>query len=115
MAEVDIKFDLIITIVDKGKAGDVVKVSKKAGALGGTILFGRGSGTREYGKIFGIPIEPEKEIVLTLIDQQKSAKVLEAIQVEMQLDEPGKGIAFVLDVKQIAGIHHVYNFCNKDS
>ncbi|NLL61911.1 MAG: P-II family nitrogen regulator [Candidatus Atribacteria bacterium] len=115
MAEVDIEFDLIVTIVDKGKAGYVVEASKRAGALGGTILLGRGSGTREGRKIFGIPIEPEKEIVLTLIDQQQSSKVLKAIQVELHLDEPGKGIAFALDVKHIVGIHHVYNLCNKDS
>ena len=115
MAEVDIKFDLIVTIVNKGIAGDVVEISKKAGALGGTILLGRGSGTHESGKIFGIPIEPEKEIVLTLIDQQKSSEVFKAIQSELRLDEPGKGIAFVLDVKQIVGIHHVYNLCKKDS
>ena len=60
MAEVDIEFDLIVTIVDKGKAGYVVEASKRAGALGGTILLGRGSGTREGRKIFEIPIEPEK-------------------------------------------------------
>jgi len=107
MAEIKAKFDLIVTIVSKGFATDVVNASKKAGAEGGTIIHGRGTGVREDSKIFGIPIEPEKEIVLTLIDQKKTDEVLKDIEEELCLDEPGKGIAFVLDVKRVAGICHL--------
>jgi nitrogen regulatory protein PII len=107
MAEIKAKFDLIVTIVSKGFATDVVNASKKAGAEGGTIIHGRGTGVREDGKIFGIPIEPEKEIVLTLIEQKKTEEVLKDIEKELCLDEPGKGIVFVLDVKSVAGICHL--------
>ena len=107
MAEINIKFDLIVTIVSKGYATDVIQTSKKAGAEGGTILLGRGAGVHEGGKIFGIPIEPEKEIVFTLIDNNKTNQVLKAIQEELCLDEPGKGISFVLDVKKVVGICHL--------
>ena len=37
-----IEFDLIVSIVEKGRACEVVAASKKAGAEGGTILSGRG-------------------------------------------------------------------------
>jgi nitrogen regulatory protein PII len=109
MAEKNIKFDLIVTIVNKGFATDVVDVSRKAGAEGGTIVPGRGTGIHEDSKIFGIPIEPEKEIVLTLINQKKTETVLQAIEKELSLDDPGKGIAFVLDVRKVAGICHLCN------
>ncbi|NLF45221.1 MAG: P-II family nitrogen regulator [Syntrophomonadaceae bacterium] len=101
-----ISFDLIVTIVNKGKAEKVVEVSKQAGAEGGTILFGRGTGIHEKAKLFGIPIEPEKEIVLTLIPRAKTQIVLDAILNHTDLCKPGKGIAFVLPVDKIAGIHH---------
>ncbi len=102
-------YDLIVTIVNKDTAETVVEASKKAGAAGGTILTGRGTGIHEQAKLFGITIEPEKEIVLTLIENNKTNDVLEAIIHESKLDEPGRGIAFVLEVSQVAGINRHLN------
>lgn len=101
-----ILYDLIVTIVNKGRADKIVEVSKKAGAEGGTIIFGRGTGIHEQAKLFGIPIEPEKEIVLTLIPKEKTQVVLESILNNTELSKPGKGIAFVLPVDKIAGMNH---------
>lgn len=100
-------YDLIVTIVNKDSAELVVESARKAGAEGGTVLTGRGTGIHEQAKLFGITIEPEKEIVLTLISREKTAEVLEAIVREANLDKPGKGIAFVLEVQQVAGINHL--------
>jgi len=107
----EIKFDLIVTIVNKGFAEEVVETSKKAGAEGGTILSGRGTGMHENMKLLGIPIEPEKEIVLTLIDRTKTKKVLDAITSSVDLNKPGKGVAFVLEVEKTAGICHMRDKC----
>lgn len=79
----------------------------KRGAEGGTILFGRGTGIREQAKLFSIQIEPEKELVLTLMDRDKTENVLEAILIDAQLNKPGKGIAFVLPVERTVGINHI--------
>ncbi|MBM4760988.1 P-II family nitrogen regulator [Bacillus sp. B15-48] len=107
--ERSIQYDLIVTIVNKGHSDQVVEVSKKAGAEGGTIIHGRGTGIHEQAMLFSIPIEPEKDIVLTLIDRTLTEKVLHAINVEADLQKPGKGIAFVLDVERTIGINHVLN------
>ncbi|HHY24957.1 MAG TPA: PII family protein [Clostridiaceae bacterium] len=103
------EFDLIITIVNKGDSWDVVEASKKAGAEGGTIIGGRGTGIHENLKILGIPIEPEKEIVLTLIPRSITEKVLDSVKNAVGLDKPGRGIAFVLDVEKVVGISHLLN------
>lgn len=102
----EVFYDLIVTIVNKGEAEKAVDASKKAGAEGGTIIWGRGTGIHEHAKLFGITIEPEKEIILTLIDRRKTARVLDAIIKETELNKPGKGIAFVLEVEEVAGINH---------
>jgi len=106
-----VKFDLIFTIVRKGFAEEVVEATKKAGAEGGTIVNGRGAGIHENAKLFGIPIEPEKEIVLTLIDRTKTEKVLEAIYNAVELNKPAHGIAFVLEVDKAVGICHLTKNC----
>ncbi len=96
-------FELIVTVVNKGNAEKVVEASKKAGAEGGTILFARGSGIHEKATLFSIPIEPEKDVILTLINRSKSEQVLRAIREATELDTPGKGIAFVLPVDRTTG------------
>ncbi len=113
MSENNLAFDLIVTIINKGFAEEVVQHSKNAGAEGGTIINGRGTGVHENLKLFGISIEPEKEIVLTLIPKDKTNQVLCAISDAVQLDKPSKGIAFVLDVEKTVGIHHLTNCCEK--
>lgn len=107
--ENNILYDLIVSVVNKGYSEQVVEASKKAGAEGGTIIYGRGTGIHEQAKLFNIAIEPEKELVLTLIDREKTDAVLEAIMVHAELNKPGKGIAFVLEVERTIGINHVLN------
>jgi len=77
----------------------------KAGAHGGTVLFGRGIGRNEQQKVFGIQIEPEKEIVLTIVlSEQKDAVVQEVVRAT-ELNAAGHGLVFVVPVDAVAGIH----------
>ena len=99
-------YQLIITIVEQGKAEEVIECAKKGGAEGGTILTGRGAGIHDTSKILGILIEPEKEVIFTLVEKEKTDAVLEAISTGMELEKPGRGIAFVIDVPKAVGIVH---------
>lgn len=102
-----IAFDLIVTIVNRGFAEEVMTAAKSAGAEGGTILNGRGTGIHEQAKLFGIKVEPEKEIVLTLVDRVKTQQILDAITRSINLDQPGMGVAFVVSVEKTVGICHL--------
>lgn len=106
------RHQLIITIVNKGYSELAVEASKKAGARGGTILFGRGTGIHEKAKLLGINIEPEKEVLLTLVDKEKTPQVLDAIVEAAELEKPGKGIAFILDVEMVTGISQIKELKN---
>lgn len=103
----DLKFELIVTIVNRGQCSVVLDSSQEAGAEGGTIITGRGSGVHEKAKLFSFTIEPEKDIILTLVPADRTEKVLEAIVEAAKLNEPGHGIAFVLDVEKVTGINHL--------
>ena len=95
-------YKLIVTIVNKGKAVRVLDIAHQAGAIGGTTLDGRGAAVRLF---LGISIDPEKEIVLNLIEQDKVQAVLDAITKELDLINPNKGIAFVLSLEQVVGLN----------
>ncbi len=98
---------LIITIIRKGWGDKVLEASMKAGAEGGTILMGRGVGVHEQQKILGIHIEPEKEIVLSVISSNKTDQILQGICLDCELEKPGAGIAFVIPVDKVIGVSHL--------
>jgi nitrogen regulatory protein P-II 1 len=102
-------FKLIVIIVKKNLARRVVKACKKAGAEGGTVLPGRGTGTHDTGSIFGVQVEPEKEIILCLSPNELVSRVLSKVRAAARLDKPGTGVAFVLNSKSICGIAHLLN------
>jgi len=105
--DITAQFELIVTIVNKGFCEEIIEASREAGAAGGTILHGRGTGVHEHAKLLSFTIEPEKEVILTLVPQKVTDRVLESIVKAGELDKPGKGIAFVLDVEKVLGINHL--------
>jgi len=95
-------YKLIVTIVSKGKANKVVDVAHDAGASGATILFGHGAAVQ---LLLGITVDPEKELVFTIIEDFKAQTVLDAISNKMELESPHKGLAFMLSLDQVVGIN----------
>lgn len=102
-----IKHDLIVTIVKKGCCETIIEATKKAGAEGATIIPARGTGIHEQKKLLGIPIEPEKEIILTVVQEEKTEEVLQAIIKAGRLEQAATGIAFVLELKEVVGVVHL--------
>lgn len=97
---------LIVTIVRKGWGSTVLQAAVQAGARGGTVLVGRGAGINEQEKIFGLSIEPEKEILLTVVPAERVDAILDAVVAAAELNEVGRGIAFVLPVEKLVGVAH---------
>ena len=100
----DPMYDAIITIVDRGKGEDVVEAATKAGSKGATIMHGRGSGIHETSKLFAMEIEPEKEIVLILSEEKLTEAITDSIREELKIEEPGRGIMFVVKVSKTYGL-----------
>lgn len=94
----------IYTIVNQGDADGVVAAATEAGARGGTILRGRGSAQHTGVRLFDFPIEPEKEVVLVLAPKDKTSEIVANIHAKMKIDEPGRGIIFVMDVAEAYGL-----------
>jgi nitrogen regulatory protein PII len=97
---------LIVSIVRKGWGSTILEASVKAGARGGTVISGRGAGINEQEKIFGMSIEPEKEILLTITPADQIDRILQAIVHAGELNDTGRGIVFVVPVERVAGVAH---------
>jgi len=98
------QYKAIYVIVDKGKAEDVIDAAKKGGARGGTIINGRGAGIHETHKLFSVEVEPEKEKVFIIAKDDLKDGIIKSIKDTMQIDEPGNGIIYVLDVAEAHGL-----------
>ena len=94
---------LIIAIVQRGKADGVVGAAIRAGAPAATVVFGRGQGIRERLGPLGIAIQPEKEVIMIVLEEWLADQVLAAMVQAGQLDKPGVGFAFVLPVDRAVG------------
>jgi len=94
----------LTVVVDRGMGEDVMEIARKAGVRGGTIMHGRAAGAEYTQKIFGMEIEPEKELVLILIPDELVDKVADTLYQELHLEEPGKGILFVEPVVDVRGL-----------
>jgi nitrogen regulatory protein PII len=105
---------LIVTIVKKGWGDTVVQASKNAGAQGGTVVFGRGTGIHEDQTFMGFIVEPEKEIVLIIVPSSISEKVYNKIIDAVNLEKPGNGMGFILPVDRVFGIPHMYASKNNE-
>lgn len=98
---------VLVSIVKKGWGDTVLEATMKGGAHGGTIIGGRGIGRNELQKVFGIQIEPEKEIVLTVIPGNLKDVLLDEIIRAAELNTPGNGLAFALPLERVVGIVHL--------
>jgi len=97
-------FKKLTVIVDRGMSNDVMDIARKAGVRGGTIMHGRGAGAENDTNLFGVEIEPEKELVIILTPNELVDKVVCALTEELHLDEPGKGILFIEPVVDTRGL-----------
>ena len=98
------KHEMIMCIVNAGFSETVMEAAKSAGARGGTILSGRGTANKEAESFFHIAIQPEKEVVMILVDLEIKDAVLHALYQKAGLDSMGQGIAFSLPVDDVVGL-----------
>ncbi|SFM49171.1 nitrogen regulatory protein P-II family [Gracilibacillus orientalis] len=101
----EIMYQNIMVVVDKGNAEEVIEAAQKGGSKGGTIINARGSGVHETSKLFSMDIEPEKEVVMILSDENYTDAICEKISEDLKINEPGNGIIFVQDVNRTYGIY----------
>ena len=107
------KANLIIVVINKGYSDLAMDAARKCGATGGTVLTARGTGNDEIEKFFGVPIHPEKEMVLIVVNPSITDKVLEAIYTDAGIETKGQGIVFTVPVDNLIGFD-VFNYGDKE-
>lgn len=96
--------EVIFCIVNAGFSDAVMDAAKEFGARGGTVIHARGTANSEAEKMFGITVQPEKEIVMILVPSDIKNDILHALYRAVGLKTPGQGIAFAMPVTDVVGL-----------
>lgn len=98
------EYEVIMCIVNSGFSEAVMDAAREFGAKGGTVIRARGTANAEAEKIYGIAIQPEKEIVMILVESSIKSDILHALYKAVGLKTPGQGIAFSMPVEDVVGL-----------
>lgn len=99
-----VKYDMVVAVTNQGFSNQVMDAAREAGAGGGTLLNARGLGYEDAENLFGIPLQPEKEVLMILTPREKKAAILEAINRAAGLKTEAKSILLSLPVEEIVGL-----------
>lgn len=88
-------YDCVVAILKRGLAQRAVEIAREAGAGGGTILHGRGSGGHDM-RVFAMDIQKEKEIIFWLTDTRVSEGIAAALYERLDLGGEGEGTVFMM-------------------
>ena len=100
----DFNHEVIFCIVNAGFSDEVMDAAREYGARGGTVIRARGTASQEAEKLFNIAIQPEKEIVMILVDKKIKNDILHALYKAVGLNTPGQGIAFTVPATDVVGL-----------
>ena len=100
------EYDMIITVIARGFSDFVISAARDAGATGATIMYARGTADVDK-QVMGVSLQPEREVVLTLVKSSERRKIMQAISDSTSLMEEGRGICFSLPVSDVYGLKRV--------
>ncbi|MGM0212928.1 transposase [Enterococcus sp. AZ109] len=99
----DAKHSLIMVTVNQGFSEEVMEAANAAGSAGGTVLHARRLDSKETMKKWGISIQPEKEMIFLLVDQDKKRQIMRAIGEQCGLLSEAQGIVLSIPVEDVIG------------
>ena len=105
--KMEFSHELIYVILNEGHSDEVMHAARSAGATGGTVMVGKGTGSKETGKFLGISLANEKDVVLIVSETGKKAAIMKAIVEQAGPQTAAAAICFSLPVSQVAGLRQV--------
>lgn len=107
MPKMDFSHELIYVILNEGHSDVVMQAARSAGATGGTVMVGKGTGSKDKGKFLGISLASEKDVVFIVSEAEKKSAIMKAIVEQAGPQTEAAAICFSLPVSQVEGLRKV--------
>ncbi len=97
-------YEMIFVIANEGYSDMIMDAARSAGAKGGTVIKGRGTGAENTEKFLGFSIAKEKEIHLLVTPAQGRNHIMKAIMEKAGLESKAQAMVFSLPVSHAIGL-----------
>lgn len=101
--ELSAQYELIIAIANEGRTDLVMNAARAAGATGGTVLHGKGTGSKNAEKFYNVSIAQEKEVLLIVSRADRKAEIMASILRSAGPASEAGAITFSLPISEVAG------------
>jgi len=100
---IDCRYEVILAITNEGCTDLVMDAARAAGARGGTVFHGKGTGAKNAENFFSVSIASEKEMILIVAPTESKSEIMRSILKEAGPGSKAGTIAFSLPVTEVAG------------
>ncbi len=101
--ELNYSYELIVAIANEGRTDLVMNAARSAGAAGGTVLHGKGTGSDKAEKFYSVSIAQEKEVILIVAKTEQKVGIMRAILEKAGPNTEAGTIVFSLPTSEVAG------------
>lgn len=101
--ELNYSYELIVAITNEGRTDMVMNAARSAGAAGGTVLHGKGTGSAKAEKFYSVSIAQEKEVILIVAKAEQKSAIMRTILEKAGPNTEAGTIVFSLPTSEVAG------------
>lgn len=96
------RIKLLVAIVDRGKGDDVVAALRESGVTYNLVSPAYSASGTEIMDYLGLS-NPERDLVVSVVTEDKVDSILKKLLYKLDLDEPGNGYAFTIPITGVSG------------
>lgn len=101
--ELNYAYELIVIIANEGRTDLVMNAAREAGATGGTVLHGKGTGDPETQKFLNVSLAHEKEVILIVAKSAQKSEIMRSVLRSAGPSSEAGAITFSLPISEVAG------------
>lgn len=105
---------LLLTIVDRGKGDAVAQLLEQEGATAQFIALGTGTAHQGLLALLGLK-DTDKDVVASFLRGAGAGRVMRRLNRVLEIDLPGRGIAFTVPVGSVGGRETMQLFMGADA
>ena len=96
------RIKLLTVIVDRGKGDEVVAILRESGVTYNMISPAYCASGSDFMDYLGLS-NAERDLIRSVVTEEKVDRVLNKLLYKMDLDEPGTGFAFTIPITGVSG------------
>lgn len=101
--ELNYNYEIVLAIANEGYTDVVMDAAREAGARGGTVLHGKGTGSKDAEKFFRVSIASEKEVIMIVAKSSEKSAIMKSIVNKAGVGTDAGAVVMSLPVSAVGG------------